>query len=144
MSSCWCGKQKMWCADSRSSPRAALLGWQTGEHQAAPSGDHHGATSGGGGFRCESEGGGRVQHLCSPPRASAFTLWKRRCPAALDPSKKPEPTQTKPKQRRTEPASPCLAPSGYLRVHRGGWQRVIMPAMGTRASDEDSNLSRSL
>lgn len=84
-----------------------------------------------------------AQHLWSPPRASAFSLWKRRGPAALDPPKKRAHTdQTKAAERQAGLSLPCL--SRYLRVHWGGWQRVIMPAMGTPAPDEDSNLYRGL
>lgn len=68
--------------------------------------------------------GVKVQLLCSPPKASSFSPWKRRCPAALDPPKT-EPTQTKPKQQSAESASACLVSAGTWEFTGGGAGSVL-------------------
>lgn len=64
-------------------------------------------------------------------------------PCCFRPSKNRAHTgQTKAAECQAGLSLPCH--SRYLRVRWGGWQRVIIPVMGTPASVDDCNLYRSL
>lgn len=146
MSSCWCVHTEQ-CDDSNSFPRAGLcISAGLSDRRASGVLFRSGIT--------------KVSHLEEvleqgrEGKSSASLVATRsiciqsveeeeECPATLDPPKNRAHTdQTKAVERQTGLFLPCL--SRYLRVHWEGWQHVIMPTTGTPASDEHSNLYRSL
>lgn len=123
MSSCWYVHTEQ-CDDSNSSPRAGLcISAGLSDRRASGMLFRSGITKV---PHLEERrwmpvlerGRERVQHLWSPPRASAFSLWKRRCPAALDPPKKKasphRPNQSSGAPSRPLPALPQQVPERSL------------------------------
>lgn len=86
--------------------------------------------------QCSGAGGGRerARRLWFSSSVSVFRRSvEEEAPRCSGPSKT-EPTQAKPKQRSSKLASPRIASAGTWEF-TGGWQRVIMPTVGTPASD---------
>lgn len=71
----------------------------------------------------------RAQRLCSPPRASAFSLWKRSCPATLDPPQKKKKIahtdQTKAAEHRAALSLPSPQQVPESSLERGGLATVL-------------------
>lgn len=111
--------------------------------RADPLREYQGDASGGGECRCESEGGVKGSASLLATQSIFIQPMEEEVPCCSGPSKNQAHTdQTKAAEGRVGLSLPCL--SRYLRVHWGGWQHVIMPAVGTPASDGDSNLYTSL